>query len=138
MKAILIKNDTQERIEVHSTTRHPRSRHGVPVWVDSDGIAYCKVGKPSTAYAIKLNEEDETRLRIGTMLAQARRQRRITIRQLESYTGISNSNISKIERGDYNVSIDILAKLCSAVGAEIEIKPMKKLRKPIGVTEIVI
>ena len=42
MKAILTKNDTQEQIEVHSTTRHPRSRHGVPVWVDSDGIAYCR------------------------------------------------------------------------------------------------
>ena len=98
----------------------------MPVWVDSDGIAYCKVGKPSTTYTIKLIEEDETRLRIGTMLAQARRQRRITIRQLESYTGISNSNISKIERGDYNVSIDILAKLCSAVGAEIIIKPTAK------------
>lgn len=128
MKAVLIDNKTGERIVVRSTTRHPKSRHGVPVWVDQDGIAYCEVGKPSSAYTLEISDEDNIRLHIGTMFAHARRRKQMTIRKLESLTGISRTNIGEIETGEYNVSIDILAKLCRAVGAEIIIKPAKVKR----------
>ena len=27
-------------VNVHSTTEHPDSSYGIPVWVDDDGVAY--------------------------------------------------------------------------------------------------
>ena len=36
-------------------------------------------------------------------------------------SGISFANIGKIERGAYNVSIDILSKVCKALDAEVTI-----------------
>ena len=35
--------------------------------------------------------------------------------------GINYTNVGKIERGAYNVSVDILGKVCEALGADIRI-----------------
>lgn len=43
---------TGEEAEVHSTTEHPCSSHGIPVWVDEEGIAYTEVGRESPYYEI--------------------------------------------------------------------------------------
>ena len=121
MQATLINNMTGERIEVRSTTRHPASSYGFPVWVDKSGVAYCQVGLPNPMYTVELDERATSRLDIGIKLAKARAHRGLSTRELAEITGISNSNISKIERGEYNVSIDILCKLCRALGVNIEL-----------------
>lgn len=61
------------------------------------------------------------RERIGKQLTHIRESKGITQMQLAEMTGYDQSNISKIERGKYNVSIDIIQKVCDALGARIEV-----------------
>ena len=62
------------------------------------------------------------REKIGQQVAALRNKRSLTTRQLADMCGINFSNIGKIERGAYNVSIDILGKICDALGAKINIE----------------
>lgn len=61
------------------------------------------------------------RERIGSELADLRNKRGMTTRQLAELCGVNNANITKIERGNYNVSIDILSKICDKLGAKVSI-----------------
>lgn len=58
---------------------------------------------------------------IGRKMAAIRNSQGLTIRQLAELSGVSAQNITKIEHGRYNVSIDILAKICNAMNVEINI-----------------
>lgn len=62
------------------------------------------------------------RERIGLQIAELRNNEGLSIRQLAELSGVSAQNITKIEHGRYNVSIDILSKLCEALRAEIKIE----------------
>lgn len=66
------------------------------------------------------------RERIGQQIAELRKSKGLTLKQLAEISGITFQNITKIEHGRYNVSIDILAKLCDALGVSIEIAKTKK------------
>lgn len=63
----------------------------------------------------------ENRLRIGSQVASIRKEKGLTIRQLAEQCGVSYQNITKIENGKYNVSIDILAKLCEVLNYKLEL-----------------
>lgn len=65
---------------------------------------------------------DENRIRIGIMLTEARNKKGYTLRQLAEVSGVSSQNLTKIEHGKYNVSIDILGKICNALDISIELK----------------
>ena len=58
---------------------------------------------------------------IGKRVAEIRQAKGLSIRKLEELCGVSAQNITKIEHGRYNVSIDILGKICEALGRKIEI-----------------
>lgn len=58
---------------------------------------------------------------IGMQLARIRAIRGISTRELAELCGVHYSNICKIEKGAYNVSIDILSKVCDALDSEIRI-----------------
>ena len=45
----------------------------------------------------------------------------LTVRGLADLSAVSYQNITKIENGKYNVSIDILSKVTEALNAKIEI-----------------
>ncbi len=62
------------------------------------------------------------REKIGQRLAEIREEKGLTIRTLADMAGINYANISKIEHGRYNVSIDILSKVAKALNCTIEIK----------------
>lgn len=64
---------------------------------------------------------NEHRTRIGEQIAAIRQKKGITQMQLAELTGYGQANICKIERGKYNVSIDIIQKVCDALGARIEV-----------------
>lgn len=49
---------TGEKITVYSTVEHPSSSYGVPVWVDSTGKCYGKVGKPLYKYKVEVIEKE--------------------------------------------------------------------------------
>lgn len=58
---------------------------------------------------------------IGKRVAEIRQAKGLSIRQLADLCGVSSQNITKIEHGRYNVSVDILGKICDALGRKIEI-----------------
>ena len=62
------------------------------------------------------------RQRIGTLIAEARANEGLSVRKLADICGVSHQNITKIEHGRYNVSIDILNKVCHALRLEITLK----------------
>lgn len=64
-----------------------------------------------------MNQREE----IGKKIAQIRTDRGYSIRQLADMSGVNFANIYKIENGKYNVSIDILGKVCDALGCRIDI-----------------
>lgn len=68
-----------------------------------------------------MQDNNYHRLRIGQQIADLRDKAGLTLRQLAEKSGVSYQNICKIENGKYNVSIDLLSKLCDAMGAEINI-----------------
>lgn len=62
------------------------------------------------------------RERIGQEIARIRQSKKLTQVQLAELSGLNRVNINKIENGRYNVSIDILQKVCEALGVEIKIE----------------
>ena len=60
---------------------------------------------------------------IGKRIAEIRQAKGLSIRQLADDSGVNFANIYKIENGKYNVSIDILGKICGALGCHVDIKP---------------
>lgn len=61
------------------------------------------------------------REQIGQRIAQLRKEKGLTILELSEMTGLDNSNIGKIEKGKYNVGIDILCRIADALGVSIEL-----------------
>ena len=58
---------------------------------------------------------------IGKRIAEIRQAKGLSIRQLAEACGVNFANIYKIENGKYNVSIDILGKICEALECRIDI-----------------
>ena len=61
----------------------------------------------------------QNRMRVGAEVADARKRQGLSVRELAERCGVSYQNITKIENGKYNVSIDILGKICSALDLRI-------------------
>lgn len=66
-------------------------------------------------------EKIAQRKKIGGMIAEIRKSKGISLRQLSDMCGVTFQNINKVENGRYNVSVDILAKICDALGCEFRI-----------------
>lgn len=61
---------------------------------------------------------------IGRKLAEIRKSAGMTQEQLSELSGLNRANISKIESGKYNVSLDILERLCGVLGVKMEVVPV--------------
>jgi transcriptional regulator with XRE-family HTH domain len=66
---------------------------------------------------MEMNERE----RIGALLAKKRNEAGLSVRALAELAGVSYQNITKIENGKYNVSIDILSKIVNALNCKIDI-----------------
>lgn len=60
------------------------------------------------------------RERIGILVSQLRKDKYITQDELAEASGVNRVNIAKIEKGKYNVSIDILSKIVRALECKID------------------
>jgi transcriptional regulator with XRE-family HTH domain len=60
--------------------------------------------------------DDALRRTIGENLRAARQQADLSQTELGQLTGVSLKHVSRVERGEANVSVDILNKLAKAVG----------------------
>ena len=65
--------------------------------------------------------EKNIREEIGERLYEIRLSRGMTQEELASKCGIIRTTISKIERGKFSVSVDMLARICEALCAKIEL-----------------
>lgn len=68
-----------------------------------------------------MNDEVKLQRRkaIGEQIAAIREKKGYGVRSLAEKCGVNYTNICKIERGAYNVSIDILSKICDALECDI-------------------
>lgn len=62
---------------------------------------------------------------IGNRLRELRELRHLTVRQLAELSGVPYQNVTKLENGRYNASIDIIGKLVSALEASMTIDEKK-------------
>ena len=58
---------------------------------------------------------------IGKRVDEIRQSKGLSVRQLAEMSGVNYANICKIENGKYNVSIDILGKICDALGCRVDL-----------------
>ena len=65
------------------------------------------------------NQDVDIKKRIGERISKLRKDNGLSTRQLADLSGVNYTNIGKLERGDYNISIDILYKICDPLGVEI-------------------
>ena len=128
MKATIINKQTGERIEVRSTSRHPMCSYGQAIWVDSNNNPYLQVKlrgeyvTDSPLYKVDLDRRRLQRYDIGQQIASIRRAKGLSVRDLAQQADIDAANLSRIEQGDYNASVDIINRICSALGARLTIQ----------------
>lgn len=60
------------------------------------------------------------RKRIGYMITDIRKSKGLSLEEVSQKAKVDLSNLSKIERGRYNVGIDILGRIADALGVNIE------------------
>ena len=63
-----------------------------------------------------------TNQEIGTIIKDIRTRRGLSIRALGDLSGVQFANIGKLERGEYNPSVNILNKLLAALDCELIIR----------------
>jgi DNA-binding XRE family transcriptional regulator len=68
---------------------------------------------------LKINESE---YKIIEEIIMARKEKKLTQKDLAELIGTKQSNISRLESGNYNPSLDFLNKIALAVGKELEIK----------------
>lgn len=61
---------------------------------------------------------------LGEQIRARRQDLGMTQMQLSVAAGINRVNISNIERGNYNVSIDIIGRIAEALRCEIRLEPI--------------
>ena len=66
-----------------------------------------------------MNEPWEIRKRIIQQLKGRRQELGLSLRDVERLSGIDNSNLSSMEKGQRNLSLDSLIKLTRALGLKI-------------------
>lgn len=72
-------------------------------------------------------EVSDNRKRIGKKITQLRKEAGLSQENLAEIAGLDRTNVSKIENGRYNISIDLLSKVVSALNADIDfVKRSKK------------
>ena len=64
-------------------------------------------------------EKLSARSTVGMQIALHRQSQGLTQEELAEKSGVHRTNVNKIERGTYNVSVDILDKICTALNLEI-------------------
>lgn len=67
----------------------------------------------------------DTRTRIGQRLQEARKEKGMTQQDVASKSGVTRTTVSKIEAGKFNAGVDVVDKLARAMGARLDIVPMK-------------
>ena len=76
------------------------------------------LNNPEVQNELKLNE---TEYRIIEEIILARKEKNLTQKELAELIGTKQSNISRLESGNYNPTIDFLKRIAVAVGKELKV-----------------
>ena len=68
------------------------------------------------------NEGDDTRREVARQLKEMRRAQGMTQESLAELVGTKKSNISRLESGRYNPSLDFLVKVAKGLGKQLQIR----------------
>jgi DNA-binding XRE family transcriptional regulator len=68
---------------------------------------------------LKMNEAE---YKIIEEIIMARKEKKLTQKDLAELIGTKQSNISRLESGNYNPSLDLLNRIAIAVGKELEVR----------------
>ena len=66
--------------------------------------------------------ENEAEYKIIEEIIAARQERHLTQKELAELVGTRQSNISRLESGNYNPTLEFLNKIARAVGKELEVR----------------
>ena len=69
-----------------------------------------------------MQEHNHARQEMASQLRQVRKEQGMTQERLAEKVGTRKSNISRLESGRYNPSLDFLEKVAGGLGREIEVK----------------
>ena len=69
-----------------------------------------------------MQERNHARQEIAAQLRQVRKEQGMTQERLAEKVGTRKSNISRLESGRYNPSLDFMEKVAGGLGREIEVK----------------
>lgn len=67
-----------------------------------------------------MTKNEEERKRIGRRIAAIRQETGMTQEELAERAGLQPSNIARIERGLYGVSIDVLGNIAGVLGCKVD------------------
>jgi len=67
-------------------------------------------------------EMNEAEYRIIEEIIMARREKKLTQKDLAELIGTRQSNISRLESGNYNPTLDFLQKIASAMDKKLEVR----------------
>lgn len=118
--AKLINNVTNKEVEVRVSYEHPACSYGRAVWADENNQAYMQVGMITPLYTVIPDEQDE-RERIGREISELRKASGLSQTELGARIGCDRSYIAKIENGRQHISINVLFKITTELGASVEI-----------------
>lgn len=121
MNAKIRNKTTGKNYNVSSTTEHPDSSYGKPIWVKEDYTAICAVGFESPLYElISVDVSDKETL--GMILKNLRISKAKSIRDLAKECNLSKTTIVNVENGAYSPRIEIVTKILEKLGAKLQIK----------------
>lgn len=121
---------TGEKIKVHWSTTHPSCSYGKAVWCDDNENPIVQAGLEHLVpeISIEFDEPYKSRRWFGDTIADLRKQRGISIRDLADRTGVNKATIVNLEHARFAVNIDIATKILHALGARLDIKKLKNLK----------
>ena len=67
-------------------------------------------------------KKNEAEYKIIEEIIMARKEKKITQKELAELIGTKQSNISRLESGNYNATLDFLNKIAHAVGKQLEVR----------------
>jgi len=67
---------------------------------------------------------NEAEYKIIEEIIEARKEKNLTQKELAELVGTRQSNISRLESGNYNPSLEFLQKIASAMGKRLEVRIM--------------
>lgn len=66
-------------------------------------------------------ERDDTRYQVARQIRDVRKEQGMTQESLAELVGTKKSNISRLESGRYNPSLDFLVKVAKGLGKQIQV-----------------